>query len=75
MKRPNPHTLSPDFRSREDDSLVRKNKVVVYLNDKELEVLKRYQNILKGHSRASVCREAIIEKALGALDENAPTLF
>jgi len=75
MKRPNPHTLSPDFRSREQDALVRKNKIVVYLNDKELETLKRYQKILKDHSRASICREAIMEKALGALDENAPTLF
>lgn len=75
MKRPNPHTLAPDFRSREEETLVRKNKVVVYLNDKELEALKRYQKLLKGHPRAAICREAIMEKVLGALDENTPTLF
>lgn len=75
MNRPNPHTLTPDFRSREEDALVRRNKVVVYMNDKEMSVLKRYQSLLNGRSRTSVCREAIMEKALDALDENSPTLF
>lgn len=75
MKRPNPHTLEPDFRSREEDKLVRKNRVVVYLNDREMDALKRYQKVLKGKYRASVCREAIMEKVLKGLDENQPTLF
>lgn len=76
MKRPNPHTLPPDFRSREDNALLRKNRVVVLLNDKELDALKRYQAMYKGmKSRTAICREAIVEKALRALEENSPTLF
>lgn len=75
MKRPNPHTLDPDFRSKEKEKLVRRNRVVLYLNDRELDALKRYQSSLKGKNRASVCREAIMEKVLKGLDENQPTLF
>lgn len=75
MKRPNPHTLPPDFRSRERKALVRKNRVVVLLNDMEAEALKRYQNTLKGKARAVICREAIMEKVISGLDENQPTLF
>ena len=54
---------------------MRKNRVTVLLNDKELDALKRYQAVLKGKSRMSICREAIMEKVLVGLDENQPTLF
>ncbi|MBQ0096966.1 MAG: hypothetical protein KBS53_04865 [Bacteroidales bacterium] len=75
MKRPNPHTLSPDFRSREHQALVRKNRVVVLLNDMEATALKRYQSVLKGKAKSVICREAIMEKVIKGLDENQPTLF
>lgn len=75
MKRPNPHTLSPDFASRERDALVRRNRVVFFLNDREIEALKRYQTLLKNKSKASICREAVMEKVVRGLDENQPTLF
>lgn len=75
MKRPNPHTLSPDFRSRERQALVRRNRVVVLLNDMEAAALKRYQEVLKGKAKAVICREAIMEKVIKGLDENQPTLF
>jgi len=75
MKRPNPHTLSPDFVSKEKEALLRTNRIVIALNDKELEAIRRYQKIAKGKSRASLCREAIMEKVLTILDENQPTLF
>lgn len=76
MKRPNPHTLPPDFRSREDKALLRKNRVVVLLNDRELDALKRYQSLLKKRkSRTAICREAIVDKVLRGLEENSPTLF
>lgn len=74
MKRPNPHTLSPDFRSKGEESLKRDNRVVVQLNDLELAALKRYSEMLHT-SRASICREAIMEKVLSGLGENQPTLF
>lgn len=75
MKRPNPHTLPPDFASKEKEALVRRNRVVILLNDKELDALKRYQASLKDKSKASICREAVMEKVILGLDENQPTLF
>lgn len=81
MKRPNPHTLSPDFASKQKDALVRRHRVTVLLNDRELEALKRLRDALKGKpgtplpTISSICREAIMEKVLTVLDENQPTLF
>lgn len=75
MKRPNPHTLSPDFRSKEREALVRSHRVVLRLNDMEMAALKRYQQLLKKTSRAALCREAIMEKVISGLEENQPTLF
>lgn len=75
MKRPNPHTLTPDFRSKQEKSLRRDNRVIVLLNDRELEALKRFQSTLKGKSKTAICREAIMEKVLKGLSENQPTLF
>lgn len=75
MKRPNPHTLPPDFRSKEKEAMVRRHRVVILLNDREADALKRYKETLKGKSRASICREAIMEKVISGLDENQPTLF
>lgn len=75
MKRPNPHTLPPDFRSREKEALVRRHRVVLHLNDREMEALTRYQKTIKDTSRAAICREAIMEKVISGLEENQPTLF
>lgn len=81
MKRPNPHTLKPDFLSREKEALVRRNRVVILLNDKEMEALKRYRELLKKKAQvtapttSSICREAIMESVLKGLEENQPTLF
>lgn len=75
QKRPNPHNLPPDFRSRQEDTLLRRNRVTVLLNDREMDALKRYQSILKDKSRTSICRDAIMQKVLSALEENSPTLF
>ena len=75
MKRPNPHTLPPDFRSREKDAMVRRHRVEFFLNDKEMEALERYRASLKNKPRSAICREAVIEKVLSALEENQPTLF
>lgn len=75
MKRPNPHTLPPDFRSKEKEALVRRHRVVLHLNDREMDALARYQKSLKKISRAALCREAIMEKVISGLEENQPTLF
>ena len=75
MKKRSGHKVAPDFASKQKEALVRRNRVTVLLNDKELDALKRYQALLKGKSRMSICREAIMEKVLIGLDENQPTLF
>lgn len=75
-KLPNPHTLSPDFLSKDKDAQLRTHNLQIRLNDYELRALKRYQELLKGKkSRAAICREAIMEKVLIGLEENQPTLF
>lgn len=75
MKRPNPHTLPTDFQSKEKEALVRRHRLVVHLNDREWEALKRYQQSLKGKTQSAICREAINEAVLKGLSENQPTLF
>ena len=75
MKRQNPHTLSPDFRTRQKEALVRRHRIELYLNDMEIEALNRYRASIKGKTRAAICREAIMERVLHGLDENQPTLF
>lgn len=75
IKLPNPHTLSPDFLSRNKEAQLRTHKVVVRFNDMELQALKRYQGILKGKAMSAACREAIMEKVISVLEDNQPTLF
>ena len=75
MRKTRPHNVSPDFVSREKESLRRRNKVVMLLNDKEMDALNRYRKTLKGKSMASICREAVMEKVISGLEENQPTLF
>lgn len=74
-KLPNPHKLSPDFLSKDKEAQLRTHKVVVRFNDQELKALKRYQELLKGKSKAAACREAIMEKVISVLEDNQPTLF
>lgn len=74
-KLPNPHTLKPDFMSRAKESEKRTHKLLIRLNENEMNALKRYQELCKGKSRAALSREAIMEKVIAALDENYPTLF
>lgn len=82
MKRPNPHTLPPDFRSKEQNAMKRDIKIVININKRELEAIERYQESLGSLgslggkiSRSAICREAIMEKILRELSENQPTLF
>lgn len=75
MPKVRPHNLSPDFHSREKEALVRRNRVVMLLNDREADALERYSKSLKGKSKASICREAVMEKVIAGLEESQPTLF
>ena len=67
--------LSPDFLSREKKSLIRKNRQVIYLNDKEMAAINEYCSRFKVNTKSVLFRQAIMEKVLKDLGSNPPTLF
>ena len=67
--------IDPDFLKRRKESLVRKNRQVIYLNDYELAAIDRYCKNLKKSSKGSVLREIIMKKIIAELEDNHPTLF
>ena len=67
--------VSPDFLSREKKSLIRKNRQVIYLNDKEMAAINEYCSRFKVNTKSVLFRQAIMEKVLKELDSNPPTLF
>lgn len=67
--------VDPAYLEKQKASLLRKNRQVLYLNDKEVEAIDHYCSTFNVTSKASFLREAIMEKVLSGLDENHPTLF
>ncbi len=67
--------VSPDFLSREKKSLIRKNRQVIYLNDKEMAAINEYCSRFKVNTKSVLFRQAIMEKVLKDLGSNPPTLF
>ena len=67
--------IDPDFLRREKESLIRKNRQVIYLNDKEMAAISEYCSRFKVNTKSVLFRQAIMEKVLKELDENHPTLF
>ena len=67
--------VDPGFLSREKDSLIRRNRQVIYLNDKEMAAITEYCSRFKVNTKSVLFRQAIMEKVLKELDENHPTLF
>ena len=67
--------VDPGFLSREKDSLIRRNRQVIYLNDKEMAAISEYCSRFKVNTKSVLFRQAIMEKVLKELDENHPTLF
>ena len=65
----------PDFQQKQRQSMVRRHRVTVYMNDMELDALDRYRSIIKDKPRATLCREATMQRVIEGLDENQPTLF
>lgn len=60
---------------KQKESLIRKNRQVIYLNDQEVSAIKLYCEKFGVQSKASFLREAIMEKVIEELEENHPTLF
>lgn len=60
---------------RHKASLVRKNRQVLYFNEKEMAAIDEYCRRFKISSKSALYRQAIMEHILSELDENHPTLF
>ena len=67
--------VDPEYLEKQKQMLLRKNRHVLYFNDRELAAIEEYCSRFGVHSRSSLMREAIMEKVLSALEENHPTLF
>ena len=67
--------INPDFLRREKESSVRKNRQVIYLNDKEMAAIGEYCSRFKVNAKSVFFRQAILEKVLRELGSNPPTLF
>lgn len=67
--------VDPEYLKKQKASLVRKHRQVIYLNDSEMAAIDRYCEKFRVQAKASLYREAIMEKILSALEDNHPTLF
>ena len=67
--------VDPEYLKKQKASLVRKHRQIIYLNDSELAAINRYCEQFRVNAKASLYREAIMQKVLSELDDNPPTLF
>ena len=67
--------VDPEFLSKQKESLRRKHRQVIYLNDNEVDAIKQFCDRYPARRKAAFLREAIMEKVLAGLDEGHPTLF
>ena len=63
------------FSEQGKASMIRKNRQVIYLNDKEMAAISEYCSRFKVNTKSVLFRQAIMEKVLKELDSNPPTLF
>ena len=78
MAKKKKHSLSgidPEYLKKQKESLVRRHRQVIYLNDSEMAAINRYCEQFRVGTKAVLFREAIMEKILSELDDNHPTLF
>jgi len=74
-RRPKIKGVDPAFLERQKASLLRKNRQVIYFNDKEMAAVEEYCTRFNVRAKAVLFREAIMDKVLSELQENHPTLF
>ena len=67
--------VDPEYLKKQKDSLVRKHRQIIYLNDSELAAILVYCEKFKVASKSTLYREAIMARVLSELDDNHPTLF
>lgn len=64
-----------EYLQRHKESLRRKHRQVIYLNDREVAMIDAYCSRFQVRHRSSLLRDAIISRILETLGENPPTLF
>ncbi len=67
--------IDPEYLKKQKESLVRRHRQVIYLNDSEITAINQYCEKFRVGTKATLYREAIMEKVLSELDDNHPTLF
>ena len=67
--------VDPAYLEKQKAALLRKNRYVLYFNDSELAAIDEYCTRFGVRAKASLMREAIMQKILSELEENHPTLF
>ena len=67
--------VDPAYLEKQKEMLLRKNRYLLYFNDREMAAIDEYCSRFKVHAKATLFREAIMSKVLSELEENHPTLF
>ena len=67
--------VDPEYLKKQRASLVRKHRQGIYLNDSEMAAIKCYCERFRVGAKASLYRQAIMQKILKELEDNQPTLF
>ncbi|MCX4334702.1 MAG: hypothetical protein OSJ55_07465 [Bacteroidales bacterium] len=75
MKKRKTVAVDPEYLKKQKASLLRKHRQVIYLNDNEMAAISNYCSRFKVSAKATLFREAIMEKVLSELEDNHPTLF
>ena len=64
--------IDPEYLKKQKAALVRRNRQVIYLNDKEMEAINQYCEKFRVGTKSVLFREAIMEKVLKELDDQDP---
>lgn len=67
--------IDPEYLKKQKESLVRRHRQVIYLNDSEMAAIAQYCEKFRVGTKTVLFREAIMEKVLSELEDNHPTLF
>ena len=65
----------PEIFEKRRESLRRKHRQVIYLNDSEMAAVKEYCDRFGIKARSAIFREATMETVLSQLSDSHPTLF
>ena len=68
-------SIDPEYLKKQKESMVRRHRQVIYLNDSEMAAVRQYCEKFRVGTKSVLFRKAIMEKILKELDDNHPTLF